>query len=337
MIDVHATKKDVSELFDGFNSLKVMVVGDVMIDAYYWGKVDRISPEAPVPVVQITNRENRLGGAANVALNLHALGAKPFICSVIGDDEKGQLFQDLMDEHLFPNSGLISSTTRLTTVKTRIISGAHHLLRVDEETTSPLTKDEENRIVDNCVRLMDNEKIDVVIFEDYNKGVVTEGVIASVIAEAKKRSIPTSVDPKKDNFLAFKGVDLFKPNLKELQEGVKQEINKKDFATIIHAVGVMEEALNNRISLVTMSEMGVYVKEGANDKHILAHPREILDVSGAGDTVISVAALLLAQKASPELIALVSNLAGGLVCEKVGVVPIDKNQLLAEALKYAQA
>jgi D-glycero-beta-D-manno-heptose-7-phosphate kinase len=337
LIAVHATIKEVTELFEGFNNLKVMVVGDVMIDAYYWGKVDRISPEAPVPVVQITNRENRLGGAANVALNLHALGAKPFICSVIGDDEKGQLFQDLMDELLFSNSGLIRSTTRLTTVKTRIISGAHHLLRVDEETTTPLTSEEEERIIGNCVRLMDDEKIDVVVFEDYNKGVVTQRVITAVIAEAKKRSIPTSVDPKKDNFLAFKGVDLFKPNLKELQEGVKQEINKKDFATIIHAVGVMEEALQNRISLVTMSEMGVYVKEGENNKHILAHPREILDVSGAGDTVISVAALLLAQKASPELIALVSNLAGGLVCEKVGVVPIDKQQLLNEALKYALA
>lgn len=314
-----------------------MVVGDVMIDAYYWGKVDRISPEAPVPVVQITNRENRLGGAANVALNLWSLGAKPIICSVIGDDEKGQLFQDLMDSRLFTTSGLISSSTRLTTVKTRIISGAHHLLRVDEETTSPLTTIEEENLIANCVRLMDDEKVDVVIFEDYNKGVVTNRVITAVIAEAKKRNIPTSVDPKKDNFLNYKGVDLFKPNLKELQEGVKLEIDKKDFTSIIRAVSAMEKELGNRISLVTLSEMGVYVKEGGNDRHILAHPREILDVSGAGDTVISVAALLLAQQAAPHIIALISNLAGGLVCEKVGVVPVDKQQLLAEALKYAQA
>ncbi|MFM1931359.1 MAG: hypothetical protein RL226_662 [Bacteroidota bacterium] len=313
--------------------MSALVVGDVMIDAYYWGKVERISPEAPVPVVQISNRENRLGGAANVALNIWALGATPVICSVIGADEKARLMRELMAEKQFTAEGLIESNERVTTVKTRVISGAHHLLRVDEETTTPLTSAEENALIERCQTFIASGNIQVVIFEDYNKGVLTERVIRSVIEIARQHGIPTTVDPKKDNFFAYQQVDLFKPNLKELKEGINMPVDRKDLTTIHAAIDAMEKRLNNVISLVTLSEQGVLIQAGEQRIHIPAHPREILDVSGAGDTVISVASLLLAAQADIRTIATVANLSGGLVCEKVGVVPVDKMRLLEEATK----
>lgn len=323
----------VNALFDGFTGLKVMVVGDVMIDAYYWGKVRRISPEAPVPIVEIAQRENRMGGAANVALNVMALGAQPLICSVIGDDEKGEVFGELLDIRGFGREGIVKSTERPTTVKTRIISDGQHLLRVDEESTRALSRAEEAAFIERCHTLLESGEIDVVIFEDYNKGVLTEGVIQSVSAKALDAGVPVAVDPKKENFFAYKQVSLFKPNFKELVEGVKQEVDKSDDSAILAAIEAMEQELGNALSLVTLSERGVVVKKDQTAVRIPAHPREILDVSGAGDTVISVAALTLAQKADPVVMACLANLAGGLVCEKVGVVPIDKDRLQSEALK----
>ncbi|MDG1262500.1 MAG: bifunctional ADP-heptose synthase [Flavobacteriales bacterium] len=320
-------------LFERFNGKKVLVIGDVMIDAYYWGKVDRISPEAPVPVVQIDERENRLGGAANVALNVMTMGAIPIICAVVGQDEKGLLFDELLEKRGFTSEGIYKSTDRVTTVKTRIISGGHHLLRVDEETTKELNQLEEQGFIQSCLNTIATNDIDVIIFEDYNKGVLTQRVIEEITKVATEKGIPTTVDPKKEHYFDYKGVTLFKPNFKELVEGVKVEVEKSDDAGILHAVSTMETALNNEISLVTLSERGVLIKKGDDVTLIPAHAREILDVSGAGDTVISVASLALSENCSVQTIAALANLAGGLVCEKVGVVPIDKSLLLAEAKK----
>lgn len=327
------TKEEIDVLFSGFSKLKALVVGDVMIDAYYWGKVDRISPEAPVPIVQITERENRLGGAANVALNVMSLGATPVICAVIGDDEKADLFDSLLKKRGFTDAGIVRSNERPTTVKTRIISSGHHLLRVDEESTRALSTSEENAFIENCSKLINAGDIDVVIFEDYNKGVLTERVIEELGQAARKAGIPVTVDPKKENFFNYHGVSLFKPNFKELVEGVKMDIDRNDDNGILAALEKMEGQLKNFISLVTLSERGVIVKWNDRAMLIPAHQREILDVSGAGDTVISVASLVLAQNGRPEAIAVLSNLAGGLVCEKVGVVPIDKDLLEHEARK----
>ena len=324
------------EYFSKFNGMRAMVVGDVMIDAYYWGKVQRISPEAPVPIADIEEHENRLGGAANVALNIMALGATPIICSVIGDDEKSGVFNELLERRGFSSIGIIQSHERRTTVKTRIIAEGQHLLRVDEEDRHLLSGDDEILFIERCKAIMESNTIDVLIFEDYNKGILTPKVISALIDIAKANEIQTTVDPKKDHFFEYQGVDLFKPNLKELREGLKIEVDPDNKNSLILAVEQMEMKLKNRWSLITLSEYGVFVKNKSDSTVIPAHPREIADVSGAGDTVISIASLLLAAGANPVELAAIANLGGGLVCERVGVVPIDKALLFKEAQNLIQ-
>ena len=324
--------KEIRELFKKFDSLKALVIGDVMVDSYLWGRVDRISPEAPVPVVQVTRKEARLGGAANVAVNIAALGAKPIICALGGNDSNGELLKNLLVEQGMTTDGILASNDRPTTVKTRVISNHQHVVRVDEESLSPLSKNEENAFIKKVFGLIETENPNVIIFEDYNKGVLTKKVIKSVIDKAKELGIPTSVDPKKQNFFAYKSVDLFKPNLKELIEGLKIDIRKEEISSIERAVEELQKKINNRISLITLSEMGVFISGKSGNTHIPAHLRKISDVSGAGDTVVSVASLCLASNTPEKTIAALSNLAGGLVCEKVGVVPIDKERLLEEAI-----
>lgn len=326
-------KKDqLDQLFNAFNQLTVLVIGDVMIDAYYWGKVERISPEAPVPVVQVNKKENRLGGAANVALNVKSMGAKAIICSVVGDGSKGDIFRTTLKENGFSTEGIIDSPSRMTTVKTRVISQGHHLIRVDEEMTAPLSSTDQTHLLDCIYSILERQKVDVIIFEDYNKGVLTTDVIRKVQEEATKRNIPTTVDPKKDNFFAYQGCTLFKPNLKELREGLQIDFDKNDEQALAGAIGQLTSHLNNAMTMVTLSELGVAVHSGSQKLRIPAHQREIMDVSGAGDTVIAVASLVLAAGGDPATMAALSNLAGGLVCEKVGVVPIDKKQLHLEAV-----
>jgi len=323
--------KAIDQLFERFTDLKVLVIGDVMIDAYLWGKVERISPEAPVPVITVTEREDRLGGAANVALNVAAMGANPIVCAIAGKDQKGESLANLLDKRGLSSKGIVYSGSRPTTVKSRVISGHQHIVRVDEESTRPLDTEEERLFLENLEIIIGKEKPDVVIFEDYNKGLLTPNVIARAIELCSDAGIPTAVDPKKANFFSYKGVTLFKPNLKELREGLKVEFDKKDQESLREAVEKLESEIHNRISLITLSEEGVYVKDGENENRITAHIRNISDVSGAGDTVISVAALCLAQNTNSAFLAALANLAGGLVCERVGVVPIDRDQLLKEA------
>lgn len=308
----------------------VLVVGDVMVDAYLWGRIDRISPEAPVPVVQITDRSARLGGAANVALNLKALGATPVVVSVIGADENAALLLKLFAELDLDTRGLIRSPLRRTTVKTRVIAGNQHVVRVDEEQDDDLASADAERLLGKIHELITALEPGVLVFEDYNKGVLTEAVIAGTIAAAKSSGVPTAVDPKKKNFFAYTGVHLFKPNLKELREGLKIDIDASETASVRHAVALLEERLHNDISLITLSEHGAYVNQAGAAASIAAHPREIIDVSGAGDTVIAVAALALAQQLTPIQLAQLANLAGGLVCEEVGVVPLNKDRFQSE-------
>ena len=318
------------DLFDKFNGLRILVIGDVMLDAYVMGKVNRISPEAPVPIVSLENEDARIGGAGNVALNLLALGAKPIICGVIGEDSSGDKLLNLFEKNGISTDGLVKSMVRKTTVKTRVISNKQQLLRIDSESTFPLLESEEIKL-NNTIQNIINQGIDGIIFEDYNKGVLTDSVIQNTIKIAKEKDIPTAVDPKKENFLSYKGVSLFKPNLKELKEGLNLNFdfnsNKELFEK---GIEVLEEKLQNEISFVTLSENGVFIKNQTEKYYVPAHMRSISDVSGAGDTVIAVATLCLISGASTKQIAEISNLAGGLVCEKSGVVSISKNDLLKE-------
>ena len=321
------------DLFDKFNGLRILVIGDVMLDAYVMGRVNRISPEAPVPIVSLENEDARIGGAGNVALNLLALGAKPIICAVIGEDSSGEKLLDLFQKNGISTNGLVKSKDRKTTVKTRVISNKQQLLRIDLESTFPLLESEEIKLNETIQNII-NQGIDGIIFEDYNKGVLTDSIIQNAIKIAKEKDIPTAVDPKKDNFLSYKGVSLFKPNLKELKEGLNLDFDfNADKEKFEKGIEVLENKLQNQISFVTLSENGVFIKENEEKHYIKAHVRSISDVSGAGDTVIAVATLCLISGASIQQIAEISNLAGGLVCEKSGVVSISKNDLFSEVIE----
>jgi len=303
-----------------------------MIDSYIWGKVERISPEAPVPVVRVTKKENRLGGAANVALNIQSLGASPYICAVIGDDSDGERFLSLLKQQGLSDEGLIKIKSRPTTVKTRIIAHNQQIARVDAETDRNLSNSNTLLVLNKVKQIITDHRIDAIIFEDYDKGLITEDLISNTVKIAEEMGIITVVDPKKKNFHAYKGVQLFKPNLKELKEGLKIEVDPSNMEQVEQAVERLKKHLGAKTVMLTLSENGVYVSSESGNKHIPAHKRDIADVSGAGDTVIATAALCLAAGLNEFKTAEIANLAGGLVCEHVGVVPIDKAQLLLESL-----
>lgn len=324
-------------LFNSFNNQKIMIVGDMMLDTYMNGKVERISPEAPVPIVSVTTTFSRLGGAANVAQNIKALGAEPILCSVIGQDNKSNELISLMLEQKMNTLGIVRSNERITTNKVRIISNNAQMLRVDTEDTFDLTEKEYNSLITKITEILNKEKVDGIILQDYNKGVLTESLIKEVISIANKNNIPVCVDPKKKNFLAYENATFFKPNLKELKEGIGISSKDDSIEEIIKSVDILQEKLNCRYIMTTLSERGVLIKDYATSTchHIPAHIRKIADVSGAGDTVLSVAMLCLACNQNAYNIAALSNLAGGIVCEEVGVIPINKEHLFEESKKIS--
>ncbi len=329
-------QKNYKRLFEDFNGLTIMVIGDVMVDSYLWGKVERISPEAPIPIVALRKRENRMGGAANVAMNIKSMGARPLLCSVIGEDNKGATFLDLLKKEKISTYGIFQSSRRITTTKFRIFGNSTQMLRVDEEVEDDLSEKDRASLLSKIDNILAKEKIDGIIFQDYNKGVINSILIKEILDRATSLKIPVAVDPKKKNFYSFTGVTLFKPNLKEMKEGMKVEFENNDREILLSAAQNLREKINCQYLLTTMSDLGVMMsmKDSSDEKNIFipAHVRSISDVSGAGDTVISVASLCLAKKCSPYEIAYISNLAGGLVCEEVGVVPVNKDKLLKEVL-----
>ena len=333
---------DYSTLFDKFTKMKVLVVGDVMIDSYLWGRVDRVSPEAPVPVVAVKKRSYSLGGAANVALNIRALGATPVLCSVIGDDTRGKEFVAMLREEKLSTEGIRESRKRITTTKFRIFGNNFQMLRVDEEITADLEPDDERDLRETVIHLMEKRKVDAVIFQDYDKGVITRHIIQSVIEKANSLGIPVAVDPKKKNFGEYRNVNLFKPNLKEVREGLKLDIHLKDSWELENAANILHREQKVNSVFVTLSDAGVFISspdaKGQLERHYIpAHVRSIADVSGAGDTVISVAALCMAAGLSSYDIARISNLAGGLVCEEAGVVPVNREKLFGELSRLPES
>ncbi len=324
---------DFKAYFDRFNGKKVLVVGDVMVDTYVLGKVNRVSPEAPVPIVSLEKTDERLGGAANVALNIVALGAHPIICSVVGNDDAGKGLVKLLHDSNISYQGVVFSDSRKTTVKTRVIGNNQHLLRIDAEQTHNINQNEAEQLLERIEELL-KIGVDAIIFEDYNKGVLTSDIIENVIKMASKYQVVTAVDPKKENFLAYKNVTLFKPNLKELKEGLRRDFNfSQDKYAFEEAISHLELELKNQISFVTLSEHGVFIKNNQEQHYVAAHVRNIADVSGAGDTVISVATLCLIAGFDIKELAEISNIAGGLVCEESGVVSISKEKLMVEVLQ----
>ncbi|MCF8296446.1 MAG: carbohydrate kinase [Saprospiraceae bacterium] len=327
------SKEDIIKAIKSFKDFKVLVIGDVMVDSYLMGNVERISPEAPVPIVSVHLRMNRLGGAANVAMNIRAFGAEAILCSVIGEDAAGDDFINLLDKRNLSAEGIIKSKNRLTTTKFRVIGNNTQMLRFDEEVEYGLNVIEQKEYIKKIKDIIENKKIDVIIFEDYDKGVINENLIRIVTEFAHKHQIPVVADPKRKNFKAYKNIDLFKPNLKELKEGLNLYFDHKNQEELSSAVQLLKIKQTPKVVMVTLSENGVYISND-KEKHIIpAHIRNISDVSGAGDTVISVAALCIAAKLPLDTLATIANLAGGLVCEEVGVVPVNKDKLIDEINK----
>jgi rfaE bifunctional protein kinase chain/domain len=323
------TKNALISIFNDMDRLHVVVVGDVMLDNYWWGDVERLSPEAPVPIVVLKKRESRLGGAANVALNCKALGAKVTLASVVGSDANGKLLGKLANDAGIGTDLLLYSPQRPTTTKTRSISRNQQMMRLDDEVSEDLYTEEEHPFIDMVLRFLQRVKPDVLIFEDYNKGVLKENVINRITAHCREIGIVIAVDPKTKNFLAYKDVTIFKPNLKEVREGLFIQVDATPQA--LEAVhDKLHYALGHQVTFITLSEKGVFYTDDKKAGIIPSHIRSISDVSGAGDTVIATASLVYTITKDAALMAEISNIAGGLVCEEVGVVPIDKDLLQAE-------
>jgi len=321
---------DFDKLFADFTKIKVAVIGDVMLDTYWWGRVDRISPEAPVPVVAVSKKEQRIGGAGNVALNLRSLGANVSVLSVMGKDDDGAQLTKLFLDNNIDTQYLVHSEHRITTNKIRIISRNQHMMRLDAEMVADIDHDDEERLLYAFENYIAAESPAVVVLEDYNKGVLTERAIEKITALCRHHHIITTVDPKRKNFFNYKGVDLFKPNLKEAKEALHILTDSVTDELLKNIHTQLKEKLQHKISFITLSEKGVFCQQDNTAAILPTHIRNVADVSGAGDTVIAVASLVYAASKDIMLMAEMSNIAGGLVCEEVGTVAIDKEKLLAE-------
>ncbi len=322
--------EDFEALFKKFQKIRVGIIGDVMLDTYMWGSVERISPEAPVPIVSLQKKEQRIGGAGNVALNLQSLGSKAYVISITGDDEDAQKLNALFEDNKINVEYSGVSTNRLTTNKTRVICRNQQMLRLDAEITADLSRAEEQSLLNRFESFIIKEKPQIVILEDYNKGVLTEAVIYSVISICKKAGVLTAVDPKRKNFFEYEGVDLFKPNLKEVKEALNLLFTDANHSLLQNIHSQLHNLLHHKISFITLSDKGVYYEGNGQSAIIPSHLRNIADVSGAGDTVIAVAALVYAATQNIYLMAEIANIAGGLVCEEVGTAVVDARKLQHE-------
>ncbi len=328
---------NLERLFSDFSNLRVAVIGDVMLDTYWWGRVERISPEAPVPVVALHRKEERIGGAGNVALNTVSLNAETTLFTVMGDDEDAETLMDLLQREHVDTKYIVKSRERTTTNKIRIISRSQQMMRVDAEMTENISAEDEELLLNNFTSFAKRYQPALVIFEDYNKGVLTESLITNIIAYCKENGIVTTVDPKRKNFLAYKGVDIFKPNYNEVKEGLNILLDQVDDEQLRVIHNRLHDILQHRISLITLSENGLFIQKGNYAKVIPSHLRNVADVSGAGDTVIAVASLVYAATKDVTMAAEIANIAGGLVCEEVGTAAVDKEKLLRECKELLES
>jgi len=329
---VNFSEEWLSSLLGSFAGKRIAVVGDVMIDRYYWGSVHRVSPEAPVPVVEVETESVRFGGAANVANNIQSLGGTPLLVGLVGDDHPGELFFDLLKQQNLDPQGIMVDPGRPTTIKTRVIAAGQHVVRIDNESKAECSSPIRAKLVD-AVRSRIGA-IDAILIEDYNKGVVTREVIAELIAIARAHNRIITVDPKFNNFLEYKGVTLFKPNRREVEEVLGGRL--KTDADVVVAGKKLLELLSAQNVLLTRGEQGMSLFEADGDvTHIRNVADNVQDVSGAGDTVISTLTMALAAGAGVQEACLLANCAAGVVVGAVGIVPITPAELTAAALRCA--
>ena len=326
---VSFTQSRLQSLFDRFEGKRIAVVGDLMLDRYYWGSVARISPEAPVPVVEVESESARLGGAANVANNIASLGGIPLMIGVIGQDDAGQALRSIIKESGLPIDGVLVDASRPTTVKTRVIAHHQHVVRVDKEVKEDIGEGIQEKILHVLKHHIDG--LDAVIIEDYNKGVVVKSLIRELVEFARRKGKSITVDPKFHNFFEYKQVTVFKPNRKETEEALGVRLHDQ------HSVELAGQTLVKRLQaesvLLTLGERGMSLFErDGGTTHVPTAARKVADVSGAGDTVISTLTMALAAGASIKEASTLANFAGGVVCGEVGIVPIERAALYQTVL-----
>lgn len=325
----HLTPDRAEEILDSSKGRKIAVIGDVMLDRYFWGSVTRISPESPVPVVDVDDETFHLGGAANVANNLHSLGLVPLLCGILGRDNSGEMFRNIAETNSLDTSGLYIDENRPTTVKTRIIGNNQQLIRLDREKRDMIP----SAGIDHICNTINSEKeLAGIIFEDYNKGVINSELIERVNLYAENMGIPVFVDPKFDNFFDFKNVTVFKPNKKEAAQALMQKIENAD--DVITAGKILLEKLNCKFVLLTLGKDGMMLFEaGGNISSVPTRARHVADVSGAGDTAIATLAAMFSSGASIGEAAAMANFASGVVCEMPGIVSITPDALINSVRK----
>jgi len=318
------SEQRLTQLKNSFNGLKIAIVGDMMLDCYFRGEVKRISPEAPVPVLEVDNEFYRFGGAANVALNILKLGGIPYPIGVIGNDNDGRIFLSLAEESKINLSGLIIDENRPTTAKTRVIAHNQHVIRIDKESKSYLSTKVEGKLVKFIEGIISD--LDGIILQDYNKGVLTPTLIEKIISVANKKNILITVDPKFNNFFLFKNVTVIKPNRKEAEDVLGMKLRSEEDITIA-GTKILEKTSATNV-ILTLSEEGIAVFEkNKPEKRMPTKAQIVADVSGAGDTVISTLTMALAAKADIMEASYLANYAGGIVCEEVGIIPIEQDKL----------
>ena len=319
------TENRTRELLASAAQKRIAVVGDIMLDRYFWGSVQRISPEAPVPVVDIERESAHLGGASNVAANLQSLGAEPFMLGLIGEDSSGNTVLDLLRASGMTTGGIVTDTTRPTTVKTRVLGNNQHITRLDREIKTPI----DNAVAERLLAALHKEGTALagIILEDYNKGVITPFLLQSVIAFAKERSLPIFVDPKLANFFEYRTVTLFKPNKKETQDALGFSLSNDN--DVRKAGNILLERLQCENVLITLGAQGMMLFEKSGTvSSVSTKARHVADVSGAGDTTIATLATMVAAGAGIVEASALANSAAGAVCEEPGIVAITPERLL---------
>jgi rfaE bifunctional protein kinase chain/domain len=317
---VSFSQKRIDEIFSKLRNKHIAVIGDLMIDRYFMGTVARLSPEAPVPVVEVKEESNRLGGAANVANNIASLGGIPLMIGVAGDDQGALLLKKLVGERGFPSTGIVLDPTRPTTIKSRVIAHNQHVVRIDQEDKTEIDRAIQEKIV---LFIQQNiGAIDGIILEDYNKGVLTRNLVHEIIDIARKNKKVITVDPKFNNFFDYTDVTVFKPNRKESEEALGRRLKSIEEAET--AAREIQQRLHAENVLMTMSELGMLlIEQSGESSRVATTARKVADVSGAGDTVIATLTMALVSGTSVREAAALANLAGGIVCGEVGIVPID--------------
>ncbi len=320
------------QLRQQWNAKYVAVIGDVMLDHYYWGTVSRLSPEAPVPIVDLQDESFHLGGASNVANNLACLGLHPVIFGVVGNDDAGQMLTALLEENGMENAGIIVDPDRPTTVKTRIIGNNQHIARLDRENRAALS----TTLTAQLIGILDSfaSQLDAIIFQDYDKGVITPELIDTVKNIAQRFDLPIFVDPKYRNFFHYTDVTFFKPNKKEMQDAMHTPLSSLE--DVYQAGKQLRQRLHTDMLLVTLGAEGMVLFDNHDTAtHISTRARHVADVSGAGDTVIATFVAAFLGGAAHMEAALLANIAAGIVCEEPGIIPITL-PMLERAVQQAE-